>query len=481
MKALCYCLLLFSATLLCNLHATAQSFVSKSIRSFGARGNGKSNDSQAFEKAAAYFNARGGNGKLIIPKGVYIVGKQVFSNGRKGAKAFEGRDLLLFDHVSNLTIEGHKGTVIRYASGLKLGSFNPVDGKPYHHNNPNIPDPAYAGVIGACIMIRNAHDIRIRNLEMDGNNDQIQFGGQYGDIGIQLSHTGILVQNSRRISVDSVQASHFGLDGMMITNIPSPQTDSIFIRNCRFEYNGRQGLSWVGGNHLQATDCDFNFSGKGKFCSPPGAGVDIEAEVGPNSGGRFIRCNFIGNKGCGMVSDVGKNSDCIFTGCTFWGTSTYAVWVKMPAFRFINCNIYGGFVHGYDAQKDEEATTFSNCSFEDKPYKNEPAFGAFLIESDGARRMRFEGCTFTANRAKLGWLSVPGTATSPEKKQMIRCKLIIQHANYATGDFVILLRGVKFGNNSIEFRDILAKEKNYWPAACCTEIEDLGGNRVSYP
>ena len=74
----------------------AQKYIVKDIKSFGAKGNGKTNDQKAFQKAAAYFNNRGGNGKLIISKGIYIIGKQTFTGGKPNKPAYEGEDVLHF-------------------------------------------------------------------------------------------------------------------------------------------------------------------------------------------------------------------------------------------------------------------------------------------------------------------------------------------------------------------------------------------------
>ena len=83
-----------------------QNFIIKNIHSFGAKGDGKTNDHDAFVKAANYFNNRGGNGKLIIPKGTYIVGKQEYYAGKNGKPAYLGVDLLHFKNVNNLSVEG---------------------------------------------------------------------------------------------------------------------------------------------------------------------------------------------------------------------------------------------------------------------------------------------------------------------------------------------------------------------------------------
>lgn len=43
-------------------------YLVRDIRSFGAKGNGRADDHDAFQRAAAFFNACGRQGKLVISK-----------------------------------------------------------------------------------------------------------------------------------------------------------------------------------------------------------------------------------------------------------------------------------------------------------------------------------------------------------------------------------------------------------------------------
>jgi hypothetical protein len=430
---------------------SAQKTVTKNIHSFGAKGDGKTNDTEAFIKAATFFNGRGGNGTLIISKGVYIVGKQSFSNGDLSRGAYIGVHILDFRNIGNLVLQGEKGTVIKYEDKLKLGSFDPVTGETFNGNNPAAPMVKYAGDIGNCISLTNCNKITLKKLVLNGNNKLIHFGGRYDDQGIQLQHVGIFIRDSRSIFIDSVTASYFGLDGIEIMNAPSVSNDDIHISNSAFEYNCRQGLSWVGGNFLIAKNCKFNHTGKGAYFSPPGAGVDIEAEVGPVTNGQFNNCEFIDNTGCGMVTGGGKASDCQFNNCLFWGTSNWSVWVTMPRFTFTGCNIYGSIVHGYNADNNMDATRYINCIFEDKPYKGQEPYGRFLIECDGPRRILFDSCTFTSHKKELAWLNT-NNATSEEEKATIRNSRFIipkKEGNNTPVKFGF----INFHNNKTEFKN----------------------------
>jgi Pectate lyase superfamily protein len=441
--------------------APSQTYIEKDIKSFGARGNGKTNDQAAFQKAADYFNQRGGNGKLIIPKGTYIIGKQVFTGGKKNKPAYEGQDVLHFINIKNFSISGKAGSILKYARGLRIGAFSPATGKVYDHGNNMFVNRAYAATIGNCILIENSFNISVSGVTIDGNNGHLILGGIYGDVGRQIPHYGIKIINSKNIHIDNAYVHHSGLDGICVSNKETNSPDSISITNSSFEYNSRQGLSWVGGNQLYVKNCKFNHTGKGKFSSSPGAGVDIEAESGPIRNGVFEGCEFIDNNGCGLVADSGDSGDCVFTDCTFWGTTNWSAWIRKPGFTFSNCNFYGSVVHGYDSPNNKDATKFYDCHFEDKLYNGNPPYGKYLVESNNAKRMSFSNCTFITNSKKLCWFSSPGTYTVEEKYQLNNCKFIINNNNLPQNDFVGITRGVVAKNCIFNFTNVNAKGKKY--------------------
>ncbi|MEO8762636.1 MAG: right-handed parallel beta-helix repeat-containing protein [Ginsengibacter sp.] len=459
--------------------AKSQEYVVKNIHVFGAKGDGKTNDQAAFKAAADFFNARGGNGRLVIPKGTYIVGKQVYSGGQLNKPVYMGEDVLDFSNVKNVSIAGKAGAIIKYQDSLRLGAFTPETGKAYDHGNNYFVNPAYVAVIGNCISFENCSGITISNISLDGNNQNIILGGIYGDVGRQIPHNGVKILNCKSISVDQLNIHHFGLDGMIISNKQSADSDKILITNSTFEYNSRQGLSWVGGNQLYVKNCKFNHTGKGKFSSPPGAGVDIEAEVGLVRNGYFENCEFIDNTGNGMVADSGNSGDCFFTGCTFWGTTSWSIWVTKPGFSFEKCNIYGSVAHGYDSPSMKDATKFSNCLFEDKPYNGVAPYGGFLVETNNKKRMSFSGCTFISHTKKLGWFK--SSAISPDEKyQFTNCSFTINNI-LKEGDFAAILRGAALKNCTFNFTDPDAKKKRYLLAGYGEAGNaDLGGNKILY-
>ncbi len=461
--------------------ACAQSYIVKDIRSFGAKGNGNTNDHESFKKAAAFFNRRGGNGKLIISPGTYIVGKQIFSAGKANQPAYYGENVLHFVNIKNFEIQGTSKCIIKYADGFKFGTFDPATGKPHEHGNNLFVIPTYAAYVGSCVYLENCNDVLVTDLTLDGNNNNLILGGFYGDVGRQLFHNGIFINSSRNILVNNLNVHHFGLDGIFVANIPAKEKDNIKILNSTFEYNARQGLSWVGGNSLLVKNCKFNHTGKSTFSSPPSAGVDIEAEVGPVRNGVFESCEFVDNAGVGTLADAGDSRDCIFKNCTFWGATNWSVWVSKPGFTFTRCNFYGSFVHGYNSPDKKNATSFLNCTFEDKLYNGKESYGYFLIESNNKKRVSFTSCKFVANRKKLFWVSQSSTTLPEEKYQFTNCFFVIKNAFYRQGDFVAVVRGMAFKNCTFDFKSPDAKKKGYYFEGYSQGYNvDLGGNKIVY-
>lgn len=457
-----------------------QSYITRDIKSFGAKGDGKTNDHAAFQRAAAFFNARGGNGKLVISKGTYIVGSQKFNKNTTAKPVYEGSDVLLLSEVNNLTIEGQNKAVLQFDNSLRFGSFDPSNGKPYLKGGNNFTKRNFLAFAGSIFFIQKSINIKITNIELDGNSGNLILGGVYGDVGIQAPHTGIYIDDSRNVIVDKIHAHHFGLDGMQIVNRSgnSNKPDGIIINNSNFEYNARQGLSWVGGNDLTVTNSNFNHTGKGKFSSPPSAGVDIEAEVGPIRNGKFIGCEFINNKGVGLLADNGPSSNCTFNDCTFWGVTTWSIWINRPAFSIVNSKIYGSIVHGYDAKEDAEATKYINCHFEDKPYMGQQPFGRFLIETNNAKRMLFQNCTMIANKSKLAWISGKENFSQQEKYKILDCRLIYFGGIYPDENWIAVIGGAQIKNSRFELIHPQAS-KFYVSGLEGKTNNSLGGNQYT--
>lgn len=438
---------------------------------FGARGDGRTNDQAAFERAAEFFNqrARAANGAatppavLRIPKGVYLVGRQDANN--------QGINVLNLAGCRNLTITGDDSatTEIRYASGLRYGSFDPETKRPFESPNAYFTEGKFAFSVGTCFVLQGCDNVQITNLAFDGNSARMEVGGHWGDTGIQLQFDGIFVSNSRHIALRRLSLHHFGRDGIQVLNhlaksLDDPAREDILLENSTCNYNGRQGLSLTGVNGFRAVNCNFSHTGRvvpastGRpLFSNPGAGVDLEPQDGYVTNVSLENCRFVDNAGQGIVSDWVNESypaatkNIVVADGLLWSTSNWSAWITQPGYLFRNCRIYGSFVHGCHAATAAQATRFVGCTFEDRPYHGQSAYGAFTLHSDShASRMSFTDCRFVGTHNYLIH-AVPATPDTANLFRFRNCSFLYDYAQPPQGSYDKILGGVLSGNTV--FRD----------------------------
>ena len=439
-------------------------------KDFGAVGDGKTNDQAAFQKAADFFNQRtktsagSSPAVLTIPKGIYLVGRQ-------NPLGNDGIDVLRLAGCRNLTIQGADSatTEIRYASGLHYGAFDPAGQRPFEAPNAFFVDRKYAAIVGTCIVLQNCENVAITGLAINGRVGKAVVGGHWGDTGIQLNYDGIFVGDSRRITLRGLALHHFGRDGIQVLNhlaksLDDAQADNILLENLTCNYNGRQGLSVTGVSGLRAVNCSFSHTGRvvipalGKaLFSNPGAGVDLEPENGFVKNVRLDNCRLVNNAGQALVSDrpAGDHPEAtkniVIANSLLWGTTNWSAWVTQPDFLFTNCRIYGAFVHGARADNPSEATRFVGCTFEDRAYHGQTAYGQSLLQSDGtARHMSFTSCRFVGTRGYLTW-AIVAKADTASYFHLRGCTFLYDYTQPTQGAYNNLQGAVFTGANV--FRD----------------------------
>lgn len=410
------------------------------VRAYGAKGDGLANDTAAFQAAAKALTEAGG-GTIDIPKGTYILGLQRHEDGK--LPYYRSENPLMFTGINGLAIEGN-GATLRWAPGLRFGSFDKNTGERF--DPPKMPfiDFDYRVGIGSMISMTDCRNVVIRDLELDGNSGSAILGGEWGDTGRQLEGYGVCLYKNSNVLVENLYTHHHPLDGIIVgwtglkvSDTPTPH----LLRNIRSEYNARQGLSWVGGRGLTVRDSEFNFTQRGALGSAPGAGLDIEAEDSVCRDGLFINCRFIDNAGCAVVADSGDGGYTRFIDCVMWGTTNYSLWTRKPGIRYEQCAIYGTAVHGFGASDPALATQYIGCNFEDREYQERGVFlGAGLMESCGGDNILYEGCVFRANKTRGAWIDDANT------REIIRHCTFIHAAPREDQDFVSLLRGCRVEN-----------------------------------
>jgi hypothetical protein len=340
-----------------------------------AVGDGITNDTAAFQKAAMLL-ANGG--ELTIPPGIYIVGIQDEKTDPDAPGAFyTPQAIFTVEGASCLAIRG-TGATVKVASGLHFGGFD-TSGNPKDVSGRIQSEAAH---VGRVIELTDCENVWVEGLELDGNCSELILGGQWGDVDRQTIATGLSFNRCSNVNVVDVRTHHHGLDGVTVRHTeskptaPKPHTFTRVIS----EYNGRQGLSWIGGWGLECIDCKFNHTGRAPngndvLASKPGAGVDIEPNAGTQDitrGGVFRNCEFADNVGAGMVTAGGDTGFATFIDCVFWGTTSYAAWPAHRGLAFESCRFHGtvprasnGSAPGSTTPDATLATAFTKCTFED--------------------------------------------------------------------------------------------------------------------
>ncbi len=413
-------------------------------KDFGAKGDGITNDQAAFELASLKIKELKQNVTLLIPTGIYIVGNQI-ENQSNELSYF---NTIYLEDCKNIEIVGEGKVILKSKPNMKFGSFDPTTFKKIE-SSMNFYKPNYRKDIGDIIYLKNCDNVLIKNLELDGNINKMKIGGTWGDTGYQLIHDGIILFDCNKIEITKMNVHHFGKDGIMIGNKNEDTfaNNQIKISDCVFEYNGRQGFSWIGGSGLTVNNCKFAHTGQnGVVSSLPGAGIDIESEWCPITNGKFINCKIENNNGCGFLADSGPSSNVLIDSCIIVAPIMWSVWITKPNYTIKNTKICGSIVHGFDANNDTEATKFENCSFNEK-LNDKIGYGNFLIEVNGIKRIQFTNCQFTAHSKKLMWIDGTSKWKTEEMPIFKNCKFTQTNLKQIiNNDYLFVARVSNFKN-----------------------------------
>lgn len=385
---------------------------------FGAIGDGVTDDSAALSAMSAALSALG-RGVVEFNAGhTYAIGGQTAGGTVPWGPTYRYAPTTAYPVEINActgpVAVRLNGARIKCLAGKRYGSFD-AGGSVY---NPTLPfaDTTYASTPYAAMIY--VHDctgpVLVENGELDGNIAAQTIGGAFGDVGIQISCSGVVLENnSGGVLVEGVKSHHHGLDGGIGNGPGDPTKDeNVRVANSSFLNNGRQGFSLVGGCGWSFDVCRFNGTGKdlggSMTYSPPGNGVDLEAE-GTKwvIRTKFNRCEFADNTGPGLGAvNSTKTEQADFTNCRFVGTTTYSIWPQRPSFRFLDSQIVGAILNPYPSADQSKATQFHRCTFTDditlSPTATVYTTGAHLFVDSSAdnTNILFNECGFY--KTKLG-------------------------------------------------------------------------------
>jgi hypothetical protein len=401
---------------------------------YGALGDGVADDGPALAACAAALSALGRGIIEFYPGRTYWVGSQTL-NGALPADAGGGVGTFapntpyimeVLNTTGPVAIRGN-GARFKTLPGKKYGSFNEdgtarADASPYY--GAGIAGLAQATPYIAMVYVKGASGpVEITDLELDGNIGAQVIGGPWGDTGIQIGMTGLLLRdNTGPIRTTNINSHHHGLDGGIGDGPGLRGVKESVVIHGRFANNGRQAFSLVGGNGWTFADgSEFIHSGKGiggLAATLPAAGIDIEAE-----GGKYAINTKIGkvriedNAGVGLlVPSVAANSYGLdVDGAKIVGTTSYSIWPGRPYIRFRNCTILGQTQRIFPSTDPLQATQFYNCTFTDDVAQSESGLvygggsGVDLFDFGGGyQNIYFERCRIEKTKALPATLTAIG-------------------------------------------------------------------------
>lgn len=410
--------------------------VSINVRDLGAKGDGLTNDTTAFQKAAAAINAAGG-GTIYIPQGNYVVGRQHPSGG-----IYMGEHVLRIQNCPKPVLIFGKQAKLTAAPNLRFGLFN-----------------GHRAIIYEMILLEKNAAVTVRNLELDGNLMHAMAGSPNSSGVLPATGNGISAYGNWQLLLENLHVHNHTARGLHIAYPSSQGARPHTLVNVVSEHNFLDGLSWAAGNDFTAVNCVFNHNGGRKrpgLIAESGAGIVIEPNQAVCENAQFIHCQFINNVGAGLLNVYPEsNPKRRFFNCTFWGTTNWSVFVRdSVGIVFEDCRILGACI------ADSPGGRFTRCHFEDLKYRDQGFYrGNNCLVGTGADGQTFEDCTIVANQLRAVY------ADYFDKIKIFRnTKITHRFDNLPDGHFQSLFRGAQLENVTFK-EEILHPPQRGWLVA----------------
>jgi hypothetical protein len=297
---------------------------------FGAIGDGIADDYPAFQRLADAVNNVGSGTVALRPRATYFLNRYVApDNGVKD---------VVFRRCSGLVVQGNGATL-----AVKGDYFRQA--------------PTTRGLAG--LMFADCRDVEVHDLQLVGN---VQRTRRMAGLAEAPAH-GLVFYGCSDVTVDGVLARHFSADGLYIDDSRTADVAGrhgasrrFTVRNSRFLFNARQGLSVIQLRDAVFERCEFSYTGYIDMRSSQGpyrghaplAGVDIEPDATPfttptvdvlTGNISFRNCRMIGNLGatfiaCQVSNGLAAIENVTVKGCTLetsqGSTSQYGLIFDVP-------------------------------------------------------------------------------------------------------------------------------------------------------
>jgi hypothetical protein len=205
-----------------------------SVKDFGAKGDGITDDAPAIQ--AALDSVPAGGGTVLVPAGDYRLGES----------------LVISHDGTTLTGEG-PASILRLMDGVEQTGI--------------ILPQAYGGNLDPTLIV---HNVTVSRLTLDGNYNPIPASGQ-------PNYFAVFVRQASDVTLSDLVVRHWAVDGISISNGGDP-VDQITVENCLITGIHRNGIhvgfatnATIEGNHI--TDVPSQYWGPAAA-----SGIDVEVE-----------------------------------------------------------------------------------------------------------------------------------------------------------------------------------------------------------
>lgn len=259
------------------------------VRRFGARGDGRHDDTLAFQRA---IDALPEGGVLDVPPGDYLI-----------------------DPLRSVHLRSRMH--LRLARGARLLA------------RPNAAPRAYV------LTVERVSDVRISGGAIVGERHaHLGRAGEWGH--------GIALRGASRVSISGMRISDCWGDGLSVGGSRVGrgrvvQSSDVEIAGVTCIGNRRQGLTIGGAHRVRVHDCEFSQTSG----TPPAAGIDIEPDVSLARDVRIERCILRGNRGPG-IQLWKRAAGVTIAGCTIEGNGNTGI----LALGVSGIVIVGNRIHG---------------------------------------------------------------------------------------------------------------------------------------
>jgi hypothetical protein len=312
-----FVLLLFSTTIgLCQVNV--------SVKQFGAKGDGVTDDYVAMQAAATYVCGKPGS-TLTYPSGVYYIGRYSIIAGPKA----NGVKNIRYVGCNGVTITGYGAKIDVFGAFRRAADY--VSGADaISYSNGITP-----------FQIINSSNFTIKGFELDGNVDRMTRDPKVAE----GDNAGILTTNCRNYTLQDLNVHHFHTDGIKLGGASLTADREATVVNVTAANNARQGLSIIQVYGATITGSVFRDTGRtGAYgVHDPGAGVDVEPnrttpEVDIRTGMiTFNNCRFEENLGSQFVSIWPNRVDSI----TVQNSAIKATATDTSPVAYLSAPVYG--------------------------------------------------------------------------------------------------------------------------------------------